>query len=107
HTFTAITAGAGHFCALDTGGAAWCWGNNYSGELGVDRAACDGAGLCASAPARVQGGLTFKQLSAGTSMTCGVTTGNEVYCWGATEYGRLGPAALTTTFVSHPVKITP
>ena len=42
--------------------------------------------------------------------TGGVTTANEVYCWGSTKYGRLGPAALGTDFSmvsTTPVKITP
>jgi len=110
HTFTSIIAGPAHFCALDGGGAAWCWGNNNSGELGVSRAPCDGATFCSSSPVQVSGGHTFTQLSAGPAQTCGVTTAHEVYCWGSTKYGRLGPAALGTDFSmvsTTPVKITP
>ena len=33
-TLTQITAGADHECALDTAGAAYCWGDNTAGELG-------------------------------------------------------------------------
>jgi alpha-tubulin suppressor-like RCC1 family protein len=31
---TAITAGAESTCALVTGGKAYCWGNNFEGNLG-------------------------------------------------------------------------
>lgn len=108
-TFTAIAASQIHFCALDAGGAAWCWGDNYYGQLGVDRTDCDAflATPCASVPVQVQGGHTFRQISAGTGQTCGVTTSSEVYCWGWAVYGRLGPVPLTTEFIATPVKITP
>jgi alpha-tubulin suppressor-like RCC1 family protein len=35
--------------------------------------------------------LAFRQLSAGTAQTCGVTTSNLAYCWGG---GRLRPVAV-------------
>jgi hypothetical protein len=107
HTFTSLTMGVGHVCGLE-GTTAWCWGSNNLGELGSARSSCTG-GFCASAPVQVQGGLAFKQLSAGTAATCGVTTAGDVYCWGQTEYGTLGPAAdpLVTPFIAQPVKITP
>jgi alpha-tubulin suppressor-like RCC1 family protein len=107
--FTAITGGTTHFCTLDGAGAAWCWGDNYFGQLGIDRvpsASCGGS-LCSSVPVAVQGGHTFRQISAGTAQTCGVTTGNEVWCWGQTAYGRMGPVPLSPDFNATPVKITP
>ncbi len=104
HTFTQITSGPGHVCALDNAGAAWCWGDNQLGQLGVPRAAC-GGGICSAVPVAVQGGLTFRQISAGVAQTCGVTTANQVYCWGWTSYGKLGQQPLTTDFITVPVRI--
>ncbi|MFL5495997.1 MAG: hypothetical protein ACJ8DC_16555, partial [Gemmatimonadales bacterium] len=34
--------------------------------------------------------LAFRQMSAGTDHTCGVTTGNVAYCWGRNDAGQLG-----------------
>jgi alpha-tubulin suppressor-like RCC1 family protein len=34
HTFTQLSAGRYFTCGLDEDGAAWCWGDNASGELG-------------------------------------------------------------------------
>ena len=33
-TFTAITAGAGHTCAISSSGTAYCWGANSDGQAG-------------------------------------------------------------------------
>ncbi len=33
-TFTVVSAGANHACVMTTGGAAYCWGYNSSGQLG-------------------------------------------------------------------------
>ena len=41
-----------------------CWGDNSYGQ--------------GSPPA----GIRFVQISAGASYTCGVSTSNEVWCWG-------------------------
>jgi alpha-tubulin suppressor-like RCC1 family protein len=34
--------------------------------------------------------LSFRQVSGGWDHTCGVTTGNQAYCWGKNAAGQLG-----------------
>lgn len=43
-SFAAVSAGYAHTCGLTVGGAAYCWGNNYQGQLG------DGSGRLSNSP---------------------------------------------------------
>jgi alpha-tubulin suppressor-like RCC1 family protein len=90
-SFTTISAGGVHTCGVTTAGAAYCWGQDRSRQLG------DGPGfrLQQDAPVPVLGGLGFATISAGSAHTCGVTTGGAVYCWGANQYGQLGIGTTT------------
>ena len=84
-TFTALVAGNHHTCGLATGGTAYCWGENGSGQLG------DGTSVTHRlVPVAVSGGLTFTALAAGNAHTCGLATGGTAYCWGYNAYGQLG-----------------
>jgi len=79
-----VSAGWYHACAIAAGGAGFCWGANWYGQLGT---ASPDSSLV---PAPVAGGLTFASISAGPLHTCGVTTGGAAYCWGANWYGQIG-----------------
>lgn len=89
-SFVALTAGERHACGLTAAGAAYCWGDNYFGQLG------GGAGITASSsttPVPVAGGLAFRSLAAGVYFTCGVTADGTAYCWGDDLSGQLGAPA--------------
>jgi len=88
-TYTAITSGDYHVCAIAVGGAAYCWGQNGFGfgALGTGDSASH------STPTAVAGGHLFEAIDGGNVHTCGLTTGGDVYCWGWGAWGQLGNGA--------------
>lgn len=115
--FTTIGVGQEHACALVASGAAYCWGYNARGLLGMgimdgpeDCVTDDGrSGPCSTVPAAVVGGLRFTALAVGGSMgvsgehTCGISTTGTAYCWGENTFGQLGDG--TTTDRAAPVPV--
>lgn len=74
-----VVTSADHTCALLTGGAAWCWGQNGSGQLGSS------SGGLTEKPQAVSGSFPFKRLSAGgvpsgSSFTCGALPDHSIRC---------------------------
>lgn len=99
-TASAITAGANFSCALRASdGVAFCWGDNQFGQLG------DGSTTDRLTPVNVTGALTFRQIDAGDTYACGVTTGNALYCWGQNDLGQLGIGSATNA--SAPQLVAP
>ncbi len=96
HTFAQLSLMDDHICGVDLGGSAYCWGSNYSGQLG------DGTTGTRSVPTLVQGGLTFESVKAGAQYTCGLVSG-AAYCWGQNYYGNLGDGSTTSSAVPVPV----
>jgi len=92
--FTSLATGGAHTCALTADGAAYCWGNNYYGELGtVTSETCyptETAPPCSRTPVPVTGELSFASLGAGGLHTCGLTADGYAYCWGTNGDGQLG-----------------
>lgn len=99
-TFTTLSAGSNHTCALAEDGQAYCWGLNDKGQVG------NSTETNADEPAEVdQTGLTrpFVEISAGGNHTCAVDNDTYIYCWGNNEYGQLGD--MSTTNFSYPVMV--
>jgi alpha-tubulin suppressor-like RCC1 family protein len=88
-SFVQISAGLFHSCGIASGNRAYCWGANFSGELG------SGLTTGSARPVAVVGGLQFIQVSAGSNHTCGVTADARAYCWGVNQYGVLGDGTET------------
>ena len=86
--FASISAGFRHTCALNSVGAAFCWGNNEYGQLGIG--VVGGPGDFRDTPVAVQTALRFQSISAGGDHTCGVTTSGAAVCWGSNAAGQLG-----------------
>ena len=105
-TFIAVTTGYSHACGLASTGAAFCWGDNGSGQLGT------GNTTASPVPVLVQGGLHFRSLSAGGGHSCGIAdisketiypaaaaaagaprtlaSTTQMVCWGSSYWGQLG-----------------
>jgi alpha-tubulin suppressor-like RCC1 family protein len=80
-----ISAGRTHTCAVTISGAAKCWGDNQSGQLG------NGSNIDSNRPVVVRGlNNGVASISAGSDHTCAVLIAGGVKCWGAGGYGRLG-----------------
>ncbi len=90
--------GESHQCALTSDGTAYCWGENFYGQLGV-------AGPAQATPTPVGTDLRFVQLVAGDNHTCGLTANGAAYCWGRNTRGQLGNG--TTTPAGQPGNIAP
>ena len=98
--FGQLIAGFYHSCGVTTTKVAYCWGLGYNGQLGNGTTS-----YSRNVPTKVAGGLLFAGVSAGPagSHTCGITTGNKIYCWGDNGFGQLGDG--TTTRRLSPVKV--
>jgi alpha-tubulin suppressor-like RCC1 family protein len=92
--FTSISAGGRHTCALSDAGTAYCWGLNIDGQLGRGT-----VGDSTDVPAPVSGAQTFIQISAGFRHTCGLTKGQQIYCWGANDSSQAGQSAGTRILI--------
>ncbi|HEY3496393.1 MAG TPA: hypothetical protein VGK73_16955 [Polyangiaceae bacterium] len=78
-----VRTGYQHTCAI-YGGAAYCWGENVDGQLGL------GDATPRTVPTRVDGDRVWRHLALGEAHTCGLDDLGAVYCWGLNARGQLG-----------------
>jgi alpha-tubulin suppressor-like RCC1 family protein len=93
-----VTAGFYHTCALTAAGAAYCWGDNYEGQVGVGDTASQWI-----KPVLSVSGVSFAAVTAGDFHTCGLTPAGAAYCWGENLFGAIGDGS--TTNRSSPVPV--
>jgi alpha-tubulin suppressor-like RCC1 family protein len=83
-TFCQIFASSYNSSGLDCHGKLWCWGYNYSGQLG------DNTIIDKYTPVAVYGNKTFCQISGGYSYSLGLDFRGKVWSWGTNVNGQLG-----------------
>lgn len=94
-----ITVGWYHACAINSAGAALCWGDGNNGKLG------NGTTAAKSVPTQVTG-LTsgVVAITGGYEHTCATLSSGGVQCWGYNNRGQLGNG--TTASSSVPVTVS-
>ncbi len=83
-TFSSIAAGTNHTCGITTSDVAYCWGDNFYGQLG------DGSRSDRGTPTPVSGNHTFTEVSAGAEYSCALDAGGNAFCWGRNSRGQVG-----------------
>lgn len=105
-----------HLCALVDDGSVYCWGDNFSGQVGNGTTGPFSGVLI---PAKIDmtgvlSGKTIKTIAAGENMTCAIASDDLVYCWGEGSNQLLGngsdsdksrPVAVSTAGVLNGKKI--
>lgn len=84
-TIDAVDVGTAFACALASGGL-WCWGSNFSGQLGQGTV---GPGAELSTPTRVGALASWTRLGLGDDHLC-VAAGAALSCWGDNEDAQIG-----------------
>ncbi|MNU53389.1 putative Ig domain protein [compost metagenome] len=76
-SLTMMAAGDRHTCAVKPNGAAYCWGLNGSGQLGIGNTT---GKLVPTAIPTLSSGVA--SISPGGTQTCALKSDGTVYCWG-------------------------
>ena len=93
-----LSLGSSQTCAIDTAGASWCWGYNYSGSLGL--------GLIHGSfplPVRQQAG-PIAAIEVGVQHGCALAGNGAVACWGSNTFGEVGDSTIQPRLLPVPVK---
>ncbi|MEO7325908.1 MAG: hypothetical protein ABIW82_13875 [Dokdonella sp.] len=96
-SFTQISAGKSHTCAVDALGGVECWGWGRYGQVG------NGSDTARSVPTSVSGISSFAtRVRAGSYHSCAIV-GGGVQCWGLNGSGQLGDGSTDIAYVPVPV----
>jgi alpha-tubulin suppressor-like RCC1 family protein len=90
-------------CAITSGGAAYCWGQNESAQTGSGtRSATADLPL----PLGSLGGATAVEIALGLDFGCARNGAGALYCWGYNGYGQFGNGQIDNHPALSPIRIT-
>jgi hypothetical protein len=90
-----VAVGREQTCAIDAAGQGWCWGQDFSGSLGIGDSV---SSRTFATPRKVlqPAGVSFTQVSTRDRYTCALATTGQPYCWGGYVPVATGIAFRTT-----------
>ncbi len=98
NVWTAVSAGDGQVCALQSDGTLWCWGLNDTGQCGSS------SGNPILTPTQVGTRTDWQAVRAGAGSTCALAADGTVWCFGDDLNGALGDGP-TDSSGSTPVQV--
>lgn len=106
---TQVSAGENYACAILSTGSVDCWGDNIYGQLGIGSSTgpqtCFDGDPCSTTPVEVPGITDATEVTASsTDLTCALTSGGAVYCWGSNTNADLGNNTMTNS--TTPVQVS-
>lgn len=90
-TWKAVSTYGDTSCGIKSNDTLWCWGSNMMGQIGDNTSGTD-----RFQPVSVNGGGTWKSVSAGSFSTCGIKTDDTLWCWGYNTWGGVGDGTTTS-----------
>jgi alpha-tubulin suppressor-like RCC1 family protein len=93
-----VSSGWTHTAAIKIDGTLWAWGNNTSGQIGIN----DTVTIKTTPVTTFAGGTNWKQVSTGIEHTAAIKTDGTLWSWGNNTYRQMGNNS-TTIFISTPV----
>ena len=93
--FVSLEAGNDHTCGVTAQGQAYCWGSDFSGQLGNGSVlTTNQASPSLLETSGLSSGDRLISLTAGNFFACGSTAQGYAYCWGTDALGQLGNGAV-------------
>jgi alpha-tubulin suppressor-like RCC1 family protein len=87
-----VATSVSHSCAVDSDGAAYCWGRDGDGALGNGRAGGGTTPVMVDA-AGVLAGKNLIDVQVGDEHSCALADDGGAFCWGSNRYGALGASS--------------